>query len=156
MIILYTSLIFSCVWFGVVQAKKLQAKQKFFEDALAFFKVYAQNLSYQQKRFSSVVQEFLSSENVGNEFSELLLLVSSGKGELETVLDVGGGEIKQMLNSLGKVDENTEEKMLNTIIMRVGVLFDEAKRKTQKYASFSVKISLLVGALLEHLRIIVV
>ena len=71
MIILYTSLIFSCVWLGVLQAKRLSTRQTFYENMLGFLRAFHTNLSFVQKGYKEVAEEYMCS-GVSVEFAKFL------------------------------------------------------------------------------------
>lgn len=148
MIILYTSLIFSCVWLGVLQAKKLSTRQTFYENMLGFLRAFHTNLSFVQKGYMEVAEEYMSS-GVSVEFAKFLsskLAREKYNPDFLTLRE--NKELEDVILSLGKHDEETEKTMTEDAISLVKTRLEVATRKSQKYSSFSIKLSLLVGVLL--------
>lgn len=148
MIILYCSLIFGCLWMGVLQAKKLQSRQKFYENFMGFLRAYERNLSFSQKEFKVVVEDYLK-EIEDAEFTSFLTATMLGENiKIEYLSDGENYEIKNMLQSLGRTDEVTEMKLLQSASSVVECRVKQSQAKTEKYSSFSIKLGLLVGVLL--------
>ena len=148
MIILYTSLIFSCVWLGVLQAKKLSTREMFYENLLGFLRAFNSNLSFVQKGYMELVDEYLES-GVGAEFEAFLSGINSGeKHNLEFLSAREIKDVENIVLSLGKNDEETERRLVEDAIKVVSEKKERATKNCMKYSSFSIKLSLLVGALL--------
>ena len=148
MIILYTSLIFSCVWLGVEMAKKLQAKEKFYSDMLGFLMEYEHNLSFVQKEYSAVVEEYANHENVGEPFKKFIINPRESGAHREFLSAHEERELLTIFCSLGKSDEYTETKIVEGQKLLVKARLDESKKRAEKYSSLSIKLSFFVGVLL--------
>ena len=148
MIILYTSLIFSCVYLGVLQARKLSLRETFYGDMLGFLKAFHSNISFVQKNYTEITKEFISS-GASVEFSRLLNAKLENKPcSLDFLTLRETKEVEDIIKSLGKNDEDTEKRMVEDAINLVGARRESAVQKCLKYSGFSVKLSLLVGVLL--------
>ena len=148
MIILYLSLIFSCVYLGVVQSRKLQERQLFYENLRDFLSQYRSNINFLQKEFIAVVEEYNLSNNSGV-FSKLLVSHVHGTDEkIEFLSEKENAEVKSILSSLGQNDEDTETKLVESAISLIKTRTETATKRAERYSSFSVKLGLLVGVLL--------
>lgn len=148
MIILYTALIFSCVWFGVCQARKLESRQAFYENMHTFLIDYRSNLSFLQKEFKELAEQHIKSADEG-EFNEFLVSHIKDKDyKIEFLTEREQREAREIIGSLGKQDAETEEKIVDSALKIIKLRVESATKKRQKYSGFSIKISLLIGVLL--------
>lgn len=148
MIILYMSVVFGCVYLGVMASKKLQERQSFFEDMRDFLSGYLTNISFLQNEFKMVVNDYVRFKPEAD-FSRFLLSYIEGVISPPDFLTAKEqSEVVTILKSLGKQDEESERKVVESSLNLIKVRVDMATIRTQKYSSFSVKLGLLVGVLL--------
>lgn len=153
MIILYTSLVFACVSFGVMVSRKLQRKLEFYENLRDFLSAYASNLSFLQKEFKEVVDDYTQLRE-DRDFSRYIISFIKGEEDPPDFLtEKEIVEVRGLLKSLGTQDADTEERMISSAISLVKTKIGKASKRVENYSSLSIKLSLLVGVLLVILLI---
>lgn len=148
MLVLYCTLIFSCVWLGVSQSKRLSAHHKFYVDMLVFLKAYEENLSFRQDNFKDLSIRLLGDEE--NDFN-LYLTKTINNQELTRPDYLSEKEIvftNSVINGLGKADKETDEQTTKHFQFMVSEMIKKTKETKEKYSGLSIKISFLVGLLL--------
>lgn len=148
MIILYASLIFTCVWFGVLYSKKLTSRYMMFYEMFQFFKVYEENISFRQDNLKDIARQFL--ETCKSEFAIVLRgsILCEKCSNIESLSPKEISFVNQLLLSLGKSDKDTELQQIRHLQFLTNECLVKAKEAKEKYSMLSIKISFFVGLLL--------
>ena len=148
MIILYASLIFSCVWFGVLYSRKLTSRYMIFYELIQFLKVYEENISFRQDNLKDISKRFL--ENCKSEFAIILResILCENCARVESLSHKEISFIRQVLLSLGKNDKDTEIQKVKHLQFLANEQVMKTKESKEKYSMLSIKISFFVGLLL--------
>ena len=149
MIVLYATLVFACVWFGVAYSKKLHARYSIFHDLYQFLKVYEDNLSFRQDNLKDLVSRFIedNKSDLSNIINTILI-----QGQAEQKNDYLTTKelvfIQDVLSSLGRSDKDTELQQVRHLQFMVNSRVQTAKATKEKYSTLSIKIGFLIGLLL--------
>ena len=148
MIVLYGSLVFACLWFGVCQAKRLSIRCEFFAGLCKFLKLYEENLSFKQENLKTLIKNFCA-DNEG-EFKVFLenLVIKDKDVQVEGLTTKEVFQVKEIILSLGKSDQQTESQIIKHLEFLASEMSEKAKATREKYSSLSIKLSLLIGLIL--------
>ena len=106
------------------------------------------NLSFVQKEYGAVVEEYANHENVGEPFKKFIINPRESGAHREFLSAHEERELMTIFCSLGKSDEYTETKIVESQKLLVKARLDESKKRAEKYSSLSIKLSFFVGVLL--------
>lgn len=147
MIILYCSLVVACVWFGVIQSKRLSSRAKFYYDYLNFLDNYEANLNFRQDNFKDLIKKLLDREKT--DFNLFLFgLISEKINSIEYMSKLELDDISSQILSLGNLDSDTESQQVKFLKIHIQDRLKLATSKSKTYGGLSIKISLLIGLLL--------
>ena len=147
MIILYCSLVLACLYFGVLQSKKLKDREKFYFDYLSFLQTYQTNLSFRQDNFNDLIQILLQRERSDfNRFLNSIMNENSLKIEYMSQFELD--EINSQIHSLGNLDSDTEMQQVNFLLYQTQEQLKIATTKMKENGRLNIKMSFLIGLLL--------
>ena len=144
---------FGFLGFGI--RKVLQDRVVFFSELKRFVDQFAINISFLQDNLYEYIGQFNSSSA---EFSSILKEFTSCKRDLNLIVDspktkfttIKAEECQMVwlfLNGIGKMDADSELSKLKAFDIKVQEKLEEAKLISSKYATLTVKLSVLLGAL---------
>lgn len=143
MIILYCSLVLSCVWLGVTFSKKLNDRVLFYESFIKFLSDFESNLHFKQDNILNVI-------NNADDFGKFLTEYISNNGDyyIEYLSKKELCQVKDIVNSLSSAGLDSAIGALKYSKMVVENKLKDYKNARQMYSGLSIKISLLIGLLL--------
>ena len=151
MIVLYCSLVFVCVFFGVSLSKRLSDREKFYLDMQSFLAEFKANLYFRQVKFQDLVEQEIETSH----FKKFLIscIKPDVLFEPEYISQKEKDQAKQIILSLGEGGINSLEETLAHAERQVNKRLELATFSKQKYSSVAIKLSFFVGLLLVVLLI---